>query len=188
MRDDLTVSESTVGTACGEVALPRMGLIEQRWETDPIPPDAVAAEAAAAVEDLELEDVPAGGEVAVGAGSRGIANLPEIVDGVVTGLRERGYEPFVFPAMGSHGGATAEGQREKLATLGVTEEEIGCEIRATMDVVTVGETPEREVPVYADAHAVEADAIVPVNRIKPHTDFGGEVESGLSKMLVIGMG
>jgi len=90
--------------------------------------------------------------------------------------------------MGSHGGATAEGQREKLATLGVTEEAIGCEIRATMDVVTVGETPEREVPVYADAHAVEADAIVPVNRIKPHTDFSGEVESGLSKMLVIGMG
>ncbi len=188
MIDDLTVSESTVRTACGDVGLPQMGVVEQRWETDPIAPESVADEAAAAVGDLELEDVPAGGEVAVGAGSRGIANLPEIVGGVVDGLREQGYEPFVFPAMGSHGGATAEGQREKLATLGVTEEAIGCENRATMDVVTVGETPEREVPVYADAHAVEADAIVPVNRIKPHTDFSGEVESGLSKMLVIGMG
>ncbi|MDG5761636.1 DUF362 domain-containing protein [Natronococcus sp. A-GB1] len=188
MIDDLTVSESTVRTACGDVALPEMGVLEQRWETEPIAPESVADEAAAAVGDLELEDVPPGGEVAVGAGSRGIANLPEIVGGVVDGLRERGYEPFVFPAMGSHGGATAEGQREKLATLGVTEEAIGCEIRATMDVVTIGETPEREVPVYADAYAVEADAIVPVNRIKPHTDFGGDVESGLSKMLVIGMG
>ncbi|AGB37122.1 lactate racemase domain-containing protein [Natronococcus occultus] len=188
MIDDLTVAESTVRTACGDVALPEMGVLEQRWETDPIAPESVADEAAAAVGDLELEDVPTGGEVAVGAGSRGIDNLPEIVGGVVDGLRERGYEPFVFPAMGSHGGATAEGQREKLATLGVTEETVGCEIRATMEVVTVGETPEREVPVYADAHAVEADAIVPVNRIKPHTDFGGDVESGLSKMLVIGMG
>jgi hypothetical protein len=90
--------------------------------------------------------------------------------------------------MGSHGGATAEGQREKLETLGVSEGTVGCEIRATMAVETVGETPDRGVPVYADAEAVAADAVVLVNRIKPHTDFSGEVESGLSKMLVVGMG
>jgi hypothetical protein len=188
MRDELAVSESTIREACGDVTLPRLGVVEQLWETDPIPPEQVAAGAADAVADLDFDGVPGGGEVAVGAGSRGIANLSAIVRGAVEGLRDRGYEPFVFPAMGSHGGATAEGQRDKLATLGVTEESVGCEIRATMDVVTVGETPSRGVPVHVDAHAAAADAIVPVNRIKPHTDFGGDVESGLSKMLVIGMG
>jgi hypothetical protein len=165
-----------------------MGVIEQVWETDPIATEEIASRAAAATADLDFDHVPDGGDVAVGAGSRGIANLERIVRGVVAGVRERGYDPFVFPAMGSHGGATAEGQREKLNTLGVSEESVGCEIRATMDVETVGETPERGVPVYADANAVAADGIVLINRIKPHTDFSGEVESGLSKMLVIGMG
>jgi hypothetical protein len=188
MTDSLVVSEDTIRSTVGDLALPRMGVVEQVWETDPIPTEAIESRAAAAAHDLDFDGVPDGGEVAIGAGSRGIANLGAIVSGVVAGVRELGYEPFVFPAMGSHGGATAEGQREKLDTLGVSEERIGCEIRATMDVETVGETPERGVPVYADANAVAADGIVMVNRIKPHTDFGGEVESGLSKMLVIGMG
>jgi len=188
MRDELVVPESTVRQAVGEQSIPPLGVIEQVWETDPLSPEQVADAAAAEVEALDLSAVPAGGSVAVGVGSRGIANLPAIVRGVVSGLTRDGYEPFVFPAMGSHGGATAEGQREKLATLGVTEASVGCEVRATMDVVTVGETPEREVPVYADAYAADADAIVPINRVKPHTDFSGDVESGLSKMLVIGMG
>ena len=187
-RSDLVVPESTVVDACGDPDLPRMGVVEQVWETDPIPPEAVADRAAEAVGDLDFSGVPDGGEVAVGAGSRGIANLGALVRGVVGGVAARGYEPFVFPAMGSHGGATAEGQRDKLATLGVTEESVGCEIRATMDVVQIGETPDRGVPVVADAEAVAADAILPVNRVKPHTDFDGTVESGLSKMLVIGMG
>lgn len=90
--------------------------------------------------------------------------------------------------MGSHGGATGEGQREMLESLGITENRVGCEIRSSMDVVQVGTTEDREVPVVADANAVNADAIIPVNRIKPHTDFDGRVESGLSKILVIGMG
>ena len=188
MSNDLAVSEETVREACGDIEIPRMGVLEQVWEVDPIPTDEVGDRAAEAVRDLDFEGGSEGGEVAIGTGSRGIDNLAAIVAGVVRGVRESGYEPFVFPAMGSHGGATAEGQREKLATLGVTEESIGCEIRATMEVVEVGRTPDRDVPVYADAHAVEADAIVPVNRIKPHTDFSGDVESGLSKMLVIGMG
>mgnify|MGYP006876403190 CR=1 FL=1 len=85
------VAESTVLEACGDRTFPRMGVIEQRWETDPIPDDEVAAVAAAAVGDLALEDVPDGGEVAVGAGSRGINNIPEIVRGTVEGLRSRGY-------------------------------------------------------------------------------------------------
>lgn len=188
MVDSLAVPEDDIRRACGRIEFPAMGVIEQVWDVDPIPEGEVEASAARAVTDLNFEGVPQGGEVAVGAGSRGIANLPTIVRGVVRGIREQGYDPFIFPAMGSHGGATAAGQRDKLATLGITEEAVGCEIRATMDVVEIGRTPDRDVPVYADAYAVEADAIVLVNRIKPHTDFGGDVESGLSKMLVIGMG
>ncbi len=186
--DDLVVPEATVLDACGDRPLPELGLIERDWDTDPIPSDRVEAAAAEAVASLEFDGVPDGGEVAVGAGSRGIANLPSIVSGVVGAIEDAGYDPFVFPAMGSHGGATAAGQREMLESLGVTPEAIGCEIRSSMEVVRVGETPDRGVPVYADAHAADADAIVPVNRVKPHTDYDGPVESGLSKMLVIGMG
>ncbi|NHN49440.1 DUF362 domain-containing protein [Halostella sp. JP-L12] len=186
--EDLSVPEETVLEACGDTVIPEFGLIEQVWDTDPIPENEIADRAAAAVGALALDDVPVGGEVAVGVGSRGIANLPELVRGVVQGLDDRGYRPFIFPAMGSHGGATGEGQREMIEELGVTEERVGCEIRSSMDVVQVGETPDRGVPVVADANAVTADAVLPVNRVKPHTDFDGTVESGLSKMLVIGMG
>ncbi len=182
------VPEEVILDACGERPLPELGVVEQLWKTDPIPEGRIADAAAAAVDAFDLADVPEGGDVAVGTGSRGIANIPAIVRSVVTELRERGYEPFVFPAMGSHGGATADGQREMLASLGVTEDALDCEIRATMDTTVVGETPDRGVEVHADATAVAADAIVPINRVKPHTDFQGDVESGLSKMLVIGMG
>ena len=188
VSDTLAVPEATIIEACGDPPLPELGVIEQVWETDPIPEEGVEREAGRAVESLPLDSLDPGSEVALGVGSRGIANLPAIVSGVVDALADAGHEPFVFPAMGSHGGATAEGQVEMLAELGVTERAIGCAIRSSMDVVEVGRTPERDVPVYVDAHAVEADAIVPVNRVKPHTDFDGPVESGLSKMLVIGMG
>jgi hypothetical protein len=182
------VPEETVLEACHDRPLPEMGTIRQTWETDPIPDDEVAAVAATTLDDLDLDSVPDGGSVAVGVGSRGINNLPAIVRGVVGELQARGYEPFVFPAMGSHGGATADGQRAKLDALGVNEETVGCPVRATMEVVEVGRTPERDIPAVADANAAAADAILPINRVKAHTDFQGEVESGLSKMLVIGMG
>jgi hypothetical protein len=123
------VSEETILDACGDRPLPELGLIEQLWKTDPIPEARVADVAAAAVDAFDLVDVPEGGSVAVGTGSRGIANIPTIVRSVVRELRERGYEPFVFPAMGSHGGATADGQREMLASLGVTEDAIDCRRR-----------------------------------------------------------
>ena len=187
-RQSLTVTESAILDACGETPLPEMGMIEQVWATDAIPCEDIPERAAAALQALPFADIPDGGEVALGVGSRGIANLDHIVAGVVDGVEELGYEPFIFPAMGSHGGATAEGQREMLAELAVTQENVGCEIKSSMDFVEVGRTPERDVPVVADEHAVAADAIVPINRIKPHTDFDGAVESGLSKMLVIGMG
>ncbi len=127
-----------------------------------------------------------GDRVAVGAGSRGIANIDVIVKATVAWLKELGARPFVFPAMGSHGGATPEGQRAVLAHYGITEATMGCEIRATMDVVQAGEA--LGLPVWLDRLASEADWIGLVNRIKPHTDFKGSIESGLFKMMTIGLG
>ncbi len=131
--------------------------------------------------------VKAGQRVAIPAGSRGISNIVTLLDTVVQELKALGLAPFIFPAMGSHGGATAEGQREVLATYGITEERLGVPIRATMEVVELGHTP-RGIPVYADKIAAEADWVVVINRIKPHTEFSGEIESGLMKMVAIGFG
>jgi hypothetical protein len=127
-----------------------------------------------------------GDTVAVGAGSRGIANIDTIVRATVDELKAQGARPFIFPAMGSHGGATAEGQLSVLAHYGITEATMGCEIRASMDVVQVGEA--LGLPVWLDRIASEADWIGLVNRVKPHTDFKGSIESGLFKMMTIGLG
>jgi hypothetical protein len=127
-----------------------------------------------------------GDTVAVGAGSRGIANVDVIVGATVRWLRDLGARPFVFPAMGSHGGGTAEGQLSVLEHYGITEATMGCPVRATMDVTQVGEA--LGLPVWLDRYAAEADWIGLVNRIKPHTDFKGSIESGLFKMMTIGLG
>ena len=142
-------------------------------------------------EQLRKEEIASavrpGMSVAVTAGSRGIASIDEIIRAVIEGLKEIGAEPFIVPAMGSHGGATAEGQVEILASLGVTEESCGAPIRSSMETVEIGETA-RGVPVFMDRIASEADGVVVVNRIKAHTDFRAEVESGLLKMASIGLG
>ncbi len=142
-------------------------------------------------DQLRREDIASavrpGMSVAVTAGSRGIARIDEILRAVVDGLKEMGAEPFIVPAMGSHGGATAEGQVEILASLGVTEEACGAPIRSSMETVEIGETA-RGIPVFMDRIASEADGVVVVNRIKAHTDFRAEVESGLLKMASIGLG
>jgi len=127
-----------------------------------------------------------GDTVAVGAGSRGIANVDVVVGATVRWLRDLGARPIVFPAMGSHGGGTAEGQLSVLEHYGVTEATMGCPVRATMDVTQVGEA--LGLPVWLDRYAAEADWIGLVNRIKPHTDFKGSIESGLFKMMTIGLG
>ncbi|XVH31733.1 DUF362 domain-containing protein [Haloferacaceae archaeon DSL9] len=148
----------------------------------------VEAAARDAVADIEaFETLPEGATVAVGAGSRGIHDMPAVLSAAVAELEERGYEPFLIPAMGSHGGATAEGQIETLAALGISEESVGCEIRSSMDVEAVGADALGR-PVYAAVDALDADAVLLANRVKPHTDFRGAVESGLSKMAVIGLG
>ncbi|MBM3828223.1 MAG: DUF2088 domain-containing protein [Actinobacteria bacterium] len=125
--------------------------------------------------------------VAVGGGSRGLSQRVDLLRGTIEGLRDLGAEPFVVPAMGSHGGGTAEGQVELLASLGMTEESVGAEIRATMATVEVARTSSG-MPVYLDEYAASADRILPVNRIKPHTCFKGPIESGCTKMAVVGFG
>ncbi len=128
-----------------------------------------------------------GASVAVGAGSRGISNIAVIIRAVCETLRSFGAEPFIIPAMGSHGGATAEGQRHVLESYGITEETMGVPIKASMEVIELGVTPSG-VRVYLDRMASEADFILPVNRVKPHTDFRGENESGVVKMTAVGFG
>ncbi|KAA9022532.1 lactate racemase domain-containing protein [Niallia endozanthoxylica] len=131
--------------------------------------------------------VQPGMEIALAVGSRGLDRLVELTSVTVKFLQELGAKPFIVPSMGSHGGATAEGQREVLAHLGVTEDSVGCEIRSSMEVVKIGEL-ENGLPVYVDKYASEADGIVVINRVKPHTAFRGPVESGIMKMISIGLG
>ncbi len=132
-------------------------------------------------------DVTRGMTIAVGGGSRGLTQRVDLLRGTIEGLRELGAEPFVVPAMGSHGGGTAEGQIDMLASLGMTEESVGAEIRATMETVEVARTPSG-MPIYLDRFAAAADRILPVNRMKPHTCFKGPIESGCTKMAVVGFG
>jgi len=166
----------------GAIALPEMALVECEPRTPP-PLGDIGAAVAQAVRDLPVPR----GRVAVGVGSRGIARLPEFVRAVVDELRRRGAEPFVVPAMGSHGASTAAGQVDVLAHLGVTAESAGVPIRATMETRCVGNLP-NGIPVYVGTDALDADAIVVINRVKPHTSFRGEYESGPVKMLAVGLG
>ncbi|MDS0223396.1 DUF362 domain-containing protein [Haloarcula sp. S1AR25-5A] len=149
--------------------------------------DVTAASVDAVTDIPELADLEPGSSVAITAGSRGIDILPEVLEAIVSELQSRGLKPFVFPAMGSHGGATPEGQRETLATLGITPDRLGCEIRSSLAVEAVG-TDSTGRQVYAAEDALGADAVLLVNRIKLHTDFRGDVESGLCKMAVVGLG
>ncbi|MFZ9383332.1 MAG: lactate racemase domain-containing protein [Ilumatobacteraceae bacterium] len=154
---------------------------------DPEPVVDVENAARRAVSDRLGASVTPGMSVAVGGGSRGLAGRVELLRGAIAGLRDLGAEPFVVPAMGSHGGATAEGQVAMMASLGMTEDAIGAEIRATMETVEVARTPSG-MPIYLDRHAASADRILPVNRVKPHTCFKGSIESGCTKMAVVGFG
>lgn len=133
------------------------------------------------------ERILPGQRVALTAGSRGIDRIDQVLQACVAEVRARGAEPFIVPAMGSHGGATAEGQRELIAHYGITEETMGCPILSSMETVHLGYV-ENDVPVWIDKNAYGADAVIPVGRVKPHTDFRGPIESGLMKMIAIGLG
>ncbi|MGI6557682.1 MAG: lactate racemase domain-containing protein [Limnochordia bacterium] len=169
-----------------DIDLPRMVKIRQNFRSDKI--DDIPA---VINKELDREEIKArfkpGGQIAVAVGSRGIANIFDIVKATVNKLKSMGTHPFIVPAMGSHGGATAEGQLEVLASYNITEETMGCPIRSSMETVFTG-TSELGVETYIDKHAFESDGIVVINRVKVHTDFRGDVESGLMKMMAIGLG
>ncbi len=125
--------------------------------------------------------------IAIAVGSRGIANLSRIVKATADYIRDKGGEPFIVPAMGSHGGATAEGQQQVLASFGVTPEKINCPVYSSMEVVELSQR-NLEHRLFIDRNVNESDGVILINRIKPHTDFHGTYESGLVKMSVIGLG
>ncbi len=165
--------------------LPRWALVRQRMDGAEVTD--VAAAVGAALEPVRATIGP-GSRVCLAVGSRGIDRIDEVVRATVAWVRAAGAEVFVVPAMGSHGGATAQGQLEVLASYGMTPASIGCQIRSSMETVELGEVGPG-VPVFVDRNAFEgADVIVPINRVKPHTDFTGEIESGLMKMIAIGLG
>ncbi|GAA4856961.1 lactate racemase domain-containing protein [Paenibacillus vulneris] len=134
-----------------------------------------------------IDQIKPGQQVAVAVGSRGVANIALFTKVTIDAIKQAGGEPFIVPCMGSHGGATAEGQKEVLHHLGVTEEAMGAPIRSSMEVVKIDELP-NGLPVYVDKIASTADAIVVINRVKPHTAFRGRIESGIMKMISIGLG
>ena len=139
------------------------------------------------LQDLLGGKLAPGSRVAITAGSRGINNLVGMTRAAAEAVKSIGGQPFIIPSMGSHGGATGEGQQNLLADLGISERTMGCPVVSSMEVEQIGRTP-IGTPVYLDRNALRADGIVVINRIKPHTAFHGEIESGLCKMLAVGLG
>ncbi|HJT31196.1 MAG TPA: lactate racemase domain-containing protein [Pirellulales bacterium] len=165
---------------------PQFFRVRQKFEAPRVAD--IAATVQSELARLKLEGrVKPGQTVAITAGSRGIANIHLIIQAAVRFFQKMGAKPFIVPAMGSHGGGTAEGQRGILEGYGITEEFCGCPIKASMETIVVCQTAEG-FPVHFDRHASEADHVLVVGRVKPHTDFVGDVESGLMKMMLIGLG
>ena len=166
--------------------MPKIFRVRQTFEATRV--EDVPGEVRAQLARLDLgQKLRPGQSVAITAGSRGIAQIAVILRAIVSHLTGLGGRPFVVPAMGSHGGATAEGQRRLLESYGITEEFVGCPIRSSMETVVVGRAAEG-FPVHFDRLAFEADHVLVCGRIKPHTTFAGQIESGLMKMLLIGLG
>jgi hypothetical protein len=169
-----------------DIPLPRMVHVRQKFQMPRL--DSVSATVVDEFRKPEVRNkIKPGMTIAVGVGSRGVNNIAECTKAVIAELKALGAEPFVFPAMGSHGGATAEGQKEVLDGYGVTEAFIGCPVKSSMDVVEIAKADDG-MPVYLDKNAAGADAIALICRIKPHTNFRAPIESGIVKMLTIGMG
>jgi len=169
------------------VALPPLYRVSLSQPSAPALPDPEERLAAAIAATDSLAGIAPGAEIAIAVGSRGIARIARLVRASVDAVRARGFAPFIVPAMGSHGGGTPQGQLAVLAKLGVTEETAGAPIRASMDVVELGRL-EDGMPVCFDAHAAGAAAVMVIARVKSHTSFDRDIESGLSKMVAIGLG
>lgn len=168
------------------MALPKLICVRQQFDRTRL--EDPCGEVAAGLRDPDLTGrLKPGARVAITAGSRGINHLVAMTRAAVDAVISVGGQPFIIPSMGSHGGATDEGQRTLLADLGISEASMGCPVLSSMEVETLGRTVDG-VPVYLDRHALHADGIIVINRVKPHTAFRGEVESGLCKMLAVGLG
>ena len=178
-----------VSSLAASVTLPRMVRVKQLLDHSHYEPEEIPAIVHRELDRPEMRArIRPGMRVAVTCGSRGVANIAIITKAIVDFVKECGAEPFVVPAMGSHGGATAEGQIGILTGYGVTEEFLGCPILSSMEVVQVGNREDNGWPVYVDKYAAEADGIILCGRVKAHTAFRGPYESGILKMAVIGMG
>jgi hypothetical protein len=169
-----------------DVSLPAMVRIRQTFKR-PLVPDVCSKLEQTWQESGVAEKLAPGMQVAIAVGSRGIAHVAEMVESCVRLVKRQGAHPFIVPSMGSHGGATAEGQQAILAGFGITEERVGAPVRSSMETVVVGHTPSG-LPVHFDALAAHADATIVLAKIKPHPGFRGRYESGLAKMIVIGLG
>ena len=182
-----------IGDLCAEVKLPRMLRVKQFFDRTHIEPEDIPQAVAAQLSRPELGDpLKPGKRYAITCGSRGLANAAIITKAIAAFVRSKGGHPFVVPAMGSHGGATAEGQRALLAAYGISAESTGCPIVSSMETVVIGESEAgpggKSYAVRIDRNAAEADGIIVAGRIKPHTDFRGPYESGIMKMMAIGLG
>ena len=169
-----------------DVPLPPMALVHQALTNEPVADIGEAVWAEVNRPEIAAKITP-GASIAIGVGSRGVANIAAVTRATVAAVKALGGKPFIFPAMGSHGGATAAGQAGVLEGYGVVESFIGAPVRATMETVLVT-TMADGTELYMDKYAHEADGVILINRVKPHTDFKGEIESGIIKMMVIGMG
>ncbi len=177
---------SAIDQLLDSIPIPRMVRVKQVFERPVI--ENVERVLLARLESKNTSPlIKPGQSVAVAVGSRGITALPNMVKTMIQFIKGQGGLPFIVPAMGSHGGASAEGQQKMLHGFGITEESVGAPIRATMETVQIG-VSENGLPVFVDKYAYEADAIVIINRIKPHIAFRGKYESGLMKMITIGLG
>lgn len=169
-----------------DIPIPKMVKVKQKFYAPEL--SDVGAEVRKTLNETKvLERIAEGDRVAIAVGSRGVADIPILVKETVEAVKSVGGIPFIVPAMGSHGGATAEGQRDVLRQLGVEENMVGAPIISSMEVIKIGELP-NGLPVYFDKQAYEADKVIVINRVKPHTAFRGPVESGLMKMVTIGLG
>lgn len=169
--------------------IPKMVRIRQNFDRSHIPVEDIAS---TVQKELDREDlggkIKPGMKIAITCGSRGMTNNALMARAMVDFVKSKGAEPYIVAAMGSHGGATAEGQTQILKDYGITEEAMGCPVKSSMETVQIGLSGVRKQPVFVDKNASEADGILLFNRIKPHTSFRGPYESGLMKMMAIGLG
>ena len=180
--------DGVVSALLAPIELPRMFRAKQTFPRETISPEKIPQVVEAQIaQPLFSDKIKPGMSIAITAGSRGIANVAIITKAVVDAVKRRGANPFIVPAMGSHGGATAQGQLDVLASYGITPEAMGCPIRSSMEVVELG-VSDTGLPVYMDKNAYKSDGVILSCRLKPHNAFRGMVESGPCKMMAVGLG